>query len=479
MSSKPSEHLSRFGQSAGLRLTLWYSAFFTGGVLLVFGVAYFLLSSSLVRRDHAAIESKFWDIAGVFQDYGDEGLERAVSVQEHQRKTRAFFIQFTRSNETEPTRSLRGAWSEYDLASLERTGDDKIEHWLSFSSREDSSALEVLSLRLSDGLLLQVGQTTDDRAESLARFRRIAMRSMFFVFLISLPGGYILAWRALRPVRDLITTIKRIEAGDVGARVPTRAGGDEFDELARLFNGMLGRVETLIAGMKNALDNVAHDLRTPLTRLRAGAEEALSSQADLPASREALADCVEESDRVVGMIETLMDISEAETGIMKLKLEPVDLAAIVEEARELYHYSAEDKGIELALEINGAVRVNADKNRMRQVVSNLLDNAIKYTPQGGNIRLAVASEAGRASVRVYDSGPGIPAPEAAKVWDRLYRGDASRSQRGLGLGLSLVKAVVTAHGGFVSIESSPSGGALFVFSLPSAPAADARKIAAL
>lgn len=479
MSSRPARTLRRLRDSAGLRLTLWYAAFFTGGCVLVFGVAYFLLSSSLVRRDRSAIQSKFWDLAGDYQDYGLEGLERAVAVQQHQRKTLPFFIQYAAPGGAEPVRSLRGEWQEYELADLAAAPPDKVEHWRSFKSREDGSALEVLSMRLSDGLLLQVGQTTDDRDESLTRYRRIVTRSMVFVFLISLPGGYVLAWRALRPVRDLIATIKRVQAGAVGERVPMRPGGDEFDELARHFNGMLGRVETLIAGMKSSLDNVAHDLRTPLTRLRAGAEEALASEADLAASRDALADCVEESDRVVGMIETLMDISEAETGIMKLKLEPVDLAAVVEEALEVYRYAAEDKGVELGAARGGPVLVSADKNRMRQVVANLLDNAVKYTPRGGKILLRAARAGSAATVTVSDTGPGIPAQETGKVWDRLYRGDASRSQRGLGLGLSLVKAVVAAHGGTVSIETAPSGGAVFVFSLPAGLPSGGGKIAAL
>jgi len=463
MSLKP---LSRLSGSAGFRLALWYSGFFIAGCVFFFGLAYFQLSATLAKRDREAVMSKFWDLAGEHQDSGLDGLKRAVDRQARQRKTRPFFIQYHAPKDAQPSRFLPEEWTEFDLTALERVGPEKAELWLAFDSLHEASGLEVMSLRLADGLLLQVGRTTDVRQEMLAGFRVIVLWSLALAILISVPGGFLLARRAMRPVHDLIATIKAIEAGAVGARVPDRRGGDEFDELGKLFNGMLARVETLIGGMKNALDNVAHDLRTPMTRLRAGAEQALTSQADLEASREALADCIEESDRVTGMIETLMDISEAETGIMKLNLETVDLAAVVEESVELYRYSAEEKGLKIEAAASAALPVNADRNRLRQVVANLLDNAVKYTPRGGRISLRAFRRDGEAVLTVADTGAGIPAEEVDKVWDRLYRGDASRSQRGLGLGLSLVKAVVRAHNGTVAVERAPEGGSLFSLTLP-------------
>lgn len=466
MSSSLLSDLRRLSRSAGFRLALWYSGFFIAGCVFFFGLAYFQLSASLAKRDREAVVSKFWDLAGEYQDSGLDGLERAVALQGKQRKTRPFFIQYMGPKDATPSRFLPEEWTEFDLATLENMGPGKEEHWLALGSRHDDDALEVLSLRLADGLLLQVGRTTDARQEVLAGFRVIVIWSLLAAVLISVPGGFLLASRAMRPVRDLISTIKKIEAGALGARVPERGSDDEFDELGRIFNRMLSRVETLIAGMKNALDNVAHDLRTPMTRLRAGAEQALTSTVTLDESRDALADCIEEADRVSGMIETLMDISEAETGIMKLHLESVDLAAVVDESVELYRYSAEEKGVKIEASSSGALPVSADRNRLRQVVANLLDNAVKYTPRGGRIALRAFRKDGQAVLTVSDTGAGIPAEEIAKVWDRLYRGDASRSQRGLGLGLSLVKAVVRAHRGTVAVENAPGGGARFSLTLP-------------
>ncbi len=466
MSSSLLDGARRLSRSAGFRLALWYSGFFIAGCVFFFGLAYFQLSASLAKRDREAVVAKFWDLAGEYQDSGIDGLERAVELQQKQRKTRPFFIQYAGPKAAQPSRFLPEEWTEFDLSALEKTGADKEEHWLAINSKQADSGLEILSLRLADGLLLQVGRTTDAREDVLDGFRVIVMWSMLLAILISVPGGFLLARRAMRPVRDLIATINEIEAGALGARVPDRRTGDEFDELGRLFNGMLARVETLITGMKNSLDNVAHDLRTPMTRLRAGAEQALTSHASLEESREALADCIEEADRVSGMIETLMDISEAETGIMKLNLESVDLSAVVDESVELYRYSAEEKGVKIEAAASEPLPVSADRNRLRQVVANLLDNAVKYTPRGGRIALRAFRKGGDAVLTVSDTGAGIPAEEIAKVWDRLYRGDASRSQRGLGLGLSLVKAVVRAHKGTVAVENAPEGGSLFSLTLP-------------
>jgi signal transduction histidine kinase len=260
--------------------------------------------------------------------------------------------------------------------------------------------------------------------------------------------------------------VTAINSGQLEVRVPRTYKGDELDDLGRLFNEMIEKIKILITGMKNALDAVAHDLRTPMTRFRNLAEDALQRNAGMQAYQDALQDCIEESDTILRMLNMLMDISEAETGTLRLNCKEVDFSGLVSNVAEMYRFVAEEKGVEVTTSIAAPVSANLDPERISQVLANLLDNAVKFTPAGGRVNLTLESAPGRIRVRVTDSGIGIDAEDMDRIWERLYRGRHD-NPKGMGLGLSLVRAVVAAHGGSVTAHNRPAGGAVFDVDLPS------------
>lgn len=427
----------------GLRLALWYATLFVASAFAIVLLTYYLTSISLAQRDHEIIQQKLGEYATVYAGGGLRALAATVDAEQRSSRERLFVRVLDRGSEAVLLSNAEG--------------------W-------DASALEVGTAALRDGTIMQIGKSTEARTELLRRFRATLGVVTISVILIALSGGWLLTQSAVQPIRRLTAAVRRIIAtGRTDERVAATGEDDAVRELTVLFNAMLDRIEGLVRGMRGALDNVSHDLRTPLTRLRGVAELALASPPDVERYREALADCVEESDRVLVMLNTLMDITEAESGAMALHRETFDLGEVADRALDLYRDVADARGVEIAAGARGGARVHADRVRLEQVAANLIDNAVKYTPEGGRVTVDVETSGGRALLRVRDTGVGIPANEVPRIWDRLFRGDRSRTERGLGLGLSLVKAIVEANGGTVAVASVPGEGSTFTVALPAVP----------
>ncbi len=456
----------RLRHTLGFRLALWYAAIFVVSSLALTGLTYVLVAASLRQYDREIIGTALVQYARAYQIGGVAALQEEIQRTQATAAPGPLLVRTVGARQAVTFLSRPDQWRDFDLSRLQVPSPDGEQTWSTLDTGQDGFELEVASVRLRDGTLFQVGMSTERRAELLQRFRSVLLINVLSLIFVGLAGGTVLTSSALQPLRRLADTVRSIlRTGRTDVRVPAQNTGDTLDELSSLVNAMLDRIDAVLAGMRGALDNVAHDLRTPMTRLRGIAETALSSS-DPTLLREALADCLEESDRVIEMLNTLMNISEAETGTMALGREPIDLRDLIRQSVELYEDLAEERGVEIRTTVPSELVVEVDRNRMRQVLANLLDNAVKYTPAGGVVQIAARREDGDAVVTISDTGVGIPADELPRIWDRLYRGDKSRSTRGLGLGLSLVKAIVTAHGGRVDVQSRPGAGSTFELRLP-------------
>src|SRR5215203_1025923 len=464
MSSAWSERLRH---TLGLRLALWYAVVFATSSLAIMALTYVLLAASLRQYDHEIIQSTLIQYASAYARGGPNALAREMQRAQASGAQGPLFVRTLGAQQDVVVLSMPDAWRRFDLSQLATPPLSGEQMWASLETG-NGDRLEVASVRLPDGTLFQVGTSTERRTDLLARFRRVLLVLFASIVVIGLAGGTLVTWSALQPVHALAVAVQQIlRTGRTDTRVPVGDTTDALGRLGVLFNAMLDRIDAVVAGMRGALDNVAHDLRTPLTRLRGIAETALQSE-DPATLREGLAGCLEESDRVAAMLSTVMDISEAETGTMQLRLEPLSLAELLEHTVDLFEDVVEDRGLAITAEAPDDVRVRGDKSRLRQVFTNLVDNAVKYTPAGGRIDLRTARQGRDAVVTVSDTGTGIAADDLPRIWERLYRGDKSRSERGLGLGLSLVKAIVAAHGGTVTVESEVDHGTTFTVRLPAA-----------
>ncbi|WP_332716905.1 sensor histidine kinase [Pelagibacterium mangrovi] len=318
----------------------------------------------------------------------------------------------------------------------------------------------VESLELPNGLRLVIGRDVGERRGFNAIILRTFFAGVIGIILLSvLAGGFTVRY-VLRRIDGITGTSNKIISGNLSERVPVTGRNDEFDAVATSLNAMLQRIERLMIGLKEVTDNVAHDLKTPLTRLRNKAEAALRENADPAAQRNALETTIAESDQLIRTFNALLLIARAEAGTPSGAFSNIDISEAAADVAELYTPVAEDAGISLETQIEPGIRLEANRELIGQALVNLVENAIKYgkdAKEDGGILLAARREPGRIVIEVADRGPGIPEGERKRVFERFARLEESRTEPGAGLGLALVSAVVRLHGGDIRFEDNAPG----------------------
>jgi heavy metal sensor kinase len=459
----------KFWKLLAFRLTLLYGGVLVVSAFLCFLISYILVASAMRNRTDADLLREAANCTEAFQQGGLPSLKKLIDVEAPAIGTNDIFFLVYSANRDPVASSNLSTWEDLTPPSAERprTGmrfDD------SFGVGHHAK-LRVLTYAMDSENVLQIGITVQDDVRVMEQARRIAGLVMLGLVGVAIGVGWLIAKRALSGVQRVTNTANEIARGVLGRRVPTSGSRDEVDELATTINRMLGRIQTLVEDMQATNDNIAHELRSPITRVRGLAETTLIGNSSLKNYREMAASTIDECDRLLAIINTMLDIAEAEGGVMSLKIVPFDIVPLIQEACEIYEPMIDEKEIRLSLEMPETAAVKGDIRKIQRVVANLLDNAVKYTPHGGIITISVVSMTMEIHITVSNSGSNISSKDLPNIFKRFYRGDASRSGPGNGLGLSLAQAIVHAHGGRIAVRSQAGEDTFFAVNLPAAHAA--------
>jgi signal transduction histidine kinase len=454
--------------SITVRLTLWYGCLFGGLSLAVFLFTYVSLVSSLDRRAKDELLETGREFEALWVSEGVEALQSEFEREAASRGVgNAFFRLSSAAGDVFASSDLSG-WKERWAPRLDGGGDGP-----AFRTTElpgHRASVSAMAMRLTDGNVLLVAITLGDDAALKERYRESFTSALAIMLTSGGLIGWLLARWSMSGVERVTQTAVRIGRGDLSLRVPVAGEGREIENLAHAFNDMLERLETLVGELEEVTDSVAHDLRGPITRMRGLAESCVLGEGDLDAYRRMASVVVEESDRLVGMVDTMLEIARANSGVLRIAASEIDVRDLVTEAVELFSPLAEEGGIRLETGLpSQPVAILGDRQRLQRVVASLLDNAIKYTPAAGRVTVVAASDGPQARIEVRDTGCGISREDLPRIFDRFYRGEKSRSSPGNGLGLSLAAAIVRLHGGDLEVHSSPGRGSTFIARLPRAP----------
>lgn len=460
--------IRRLRSTLAFRLTLWHAGIFTLSTVIAFLLFYFSISTIIKNRTDRELSNEVAEFASLLTAKGIDAVSDNIDLEaESSGVGNMFFRVLTPEGEVLASSNM-SPWNgvSTDRKALRTAARGKAHVFESRMLPDHGHGVRIVYGSMAPGMIMQIGQSLEENERFLTLFRNIFGVTLSVLMVMAAVIGWIMARRALLGVEEVTNTASEIAQGSLDTRVPLKARGDELDRLARTFNSMLDRIHSLITNMKEMTDNIAHDLRSPLARIRGIAETTLAVDGNVQDYRAMAADTVEECDRLLGMINTMLEITETGSGVGVLATKEVDLAGVVKDACELFQPLADDNHISLTCNAPAPVLVSGDVQRLQRMTANLLDNALKYTPTGGSVDVSVRGDEGRVFFVVSDTGVGISESEHTHIFKRFYRSDRSRSQSGTGLGLSLALAIASAHGGSITVLSSLGKGSTFTVVLP-------------
>jgi signal transduction histidine kinase len=439
-------------RATSFRLALSYLGIFTVSAIALLGLVSWSTTLFIEWQVQETVDAEAGGLSEKYRERGIEGLLALIrerALQDGERRSLYLLVS------PEGTRLAGNLWG---WPAREPDADG----WLRFTIERMGDAAYVSEVMartfdLPQGYHLLVGRSLHDTKRVKSAINRALGWGLALTILLGIVGGYFTSRAMVQRVNAMSRTARRIVGGDMSQRMRLSSARDEFDQLALSFNEMMDEIERLVDGMRTVTDNVAHDLRTPLNRLRSRIDLALMGEADAPRLRRILEDTLTEADNLLATFNALLAISHAESGARLNQFESLDPAQLATDVAELYEPLAEEKGVILSTQLDQGPHLPGNRHLLFQALANLLDNAVKYTPPGGTVTIRVTGQPDAVEVIVADSGPGIPAEDRARVFDRFVRLDSTRSTPGNGLGLSLVQAVARLHGAHLALGDNAPG----------------------
>ena len=456
-------------QTLAFRLTVGYGGIAFLFALIAFSVFYLKLYWVTMDTVDEELAEEVGELVEVWNQNGFEGLKQLMVEESQEEESSQFYFSIFNGRgilltATELPPWAMGRLSSETLAKLKSSPDRKLK--MNTAIDGGDSEARIITVQMNSDLIFQHGQSIEDALEYLDIFQQLFWIVVTVSFLMAGLSGGFMARRALKGVDEVTRTATLISAGRFQERVAIHTPYLEINRLVEAFNVMVDRVQDLIQRMREITDNIAHDLRSPLTRIRGIAEMSLMSRSGPMTPAKAAENTIEECDNLIDMINTMLDLTEIEAGVQKFELEDVDVRKLLEEAGELFRPLAAERDITLDLNAAEGLHIRTDRSGLQRIVCNLLDNAIKYTPKGGLVSLRGESRNHQVVISVQDTGIGIASNDLPHIFDRFYRTDQSRSKPGNGLGLSLVKAITTNLGGSIAVKSRIDDGSTFFVNLP-------------
>lgn len=458
---------SKWRGTLSFRLTIWYAVIFTLTSILALSVFYYRISVITLENTDDELFEELEEYQALMAEGGIDALKTELVDEIESEGEEVFY----RILSTDGRILMSGNMEYYDNTPISAEAlqalKNKKEYFLeTIETPTHDYKVRIIYGMITPTLIFNMGLSLEDNHEYLGVFRNLIFLLMIPLFLLAAFLGWFLARQALKGVDEVTKTAIEISKGSIDKRVEVKQRSYEVDRLANTFNEMLDRIQSLIKSMREMNDNVAHDLRSPLTRIRGIAEMTLVGKGSIEDYSEMAANTIEECDKLIEIINTMMDITETEAGISPFKSEALDIVELILSACELFDPIAKEKEVQLITVLPDSLVIYGDKGKMQRLITNLLENAIKYNKQGGAVTISVKHENQLVNIQVDDTGMGIPEKELPHIFDRFYRCDQSRSQAGIGLGLSLAKAIVKAFNGDIRVKSNLDQGSSFQVTLP-------------